>query len=109
MARSRSRPRKRARDRSPPRRGRGSPSRSEGRQPQRRRRRRSPSGGRDGSGSDGGRDKGDLRWVCATCAGPHKTKDCPMAKMADMNPMHMMMGMMRGRPASISSVCRPFA
>jgi len=51
---------------------------------------------------DGRDEKRDVRWVCAVCAGPHRTKECPMGSgvgnasggAPGMN--NMMMGMMSG-------------
>lgn len=38
--------------------------------------------------------RADAKWICATCAGPHRTRDCPMASGGDPLQMGMLMGMM---------------
>mmetsp|Transcript_153038 Transcript_153038/g.388838 ORF Transcript_153038/g.388838 Transcript_153038/m.388838 type:complete len:400 (-) Transcript_153038:124-1323(-) len=71
-----------------------------------RRRKQSPSEESSASGSSGdnrrsdGKAKAsvnDSKWICAACAGPHRTKECPLSNgNANMNPLGvgMMMGMM---------------
>mmetsp|Transcript_88642 Transcript_88642/g.246115 ORF Transcript_88642/g.246115 Transcript_88642/m.246115 type:complete len:425 (-) Transcript_88642:114-1388(-) len=106
MARSRSRGgRHAARDRSGPRRSRTSPSARHARGRRRRRaeqasasRSRSRSEKRPGAVRD---DKKDSKWICGNCAGPHRTKECPMANAmasGSMSPAQIgtMMGMMAG-------------